>query len=153
MSVRCVEVAAKMLENVFLACLLGFLFFVALLDYRKGEIPLLLVAAGFLCFTGMRLILGNLTIPEMALGLIPGAFLLLLSVLTKQAVGLGDGAVLLCVGVFFGWLATVILFGISIFSAAIGSILIMITKKKKRKETMPFLPFLYFGYLCFLAFY
>lgn len=138
---------------IFRAVLLGFLFTAALLDYQKGEIPLILAGAGVLVFAGMQLIFGERTILELALGLLPGGFLLLLSILTKQAVGPGDGAILLSAGVILGWLETLILLGISILFAALGSMALLILKLKKRKESIPFLPFLYTGYLCFLAFY
>lgn len=84
-----------------------------------------------------------------ALGLLPGLLLLLASPLTRGAVGVGDGLMLLAL---HGWLKagrllTVLLLGLALTAAA-G--LVELAVRRPQKAALPFLPFLAAGYACLL---
>lgn len=78
-------------------------------------------------------------------GLLPGLFLLILAKITKQAVGYGDGLVLLFIGGSLGfWECLSILFAglFSVFLAAVFSALLL---GRKKDMEIPFIPFLLTG--------
>ncbi len=76
-----------------------------------------------------------------------GGILLLISLLSRGGMGMGDVKFLALIGSFLGPLATVIaLFLASFFGALFGSIYLYITKKD-RKTPIPFGPFLMLGAL------
>ena len=84
-----------------------------------------------------------------AWGLLPGLLLLLASPLSRGAVGIGDGLMLLAL---HGWLkagrlAAVLLLGLA-FTAMAG--LVRLAVQRPEKAALPFLPFLAAGYACLL---
>lgn len=87
---------------------------------------------------------GNLV--EIGLGILPGIFLILLAFATKK-IGLADGIVLCCMGLFDRYLTSVITFCIASFLIAIVSVVLLFAKKVKRNTQLPFIPFLVGGYI------
>lgn len=78
---------------------------------------------------------------------LPGTFLLVTSRISKNAIGAGDGLIVLITGWFLGaGAATEILFWSLLCSAVFGIVLIMV-RKASRKTEIPFIPFLLLGYL------
>ena len=74
--------------------------------------------------------------------MIPGLLLLILSVLTKGAVGFGDGLVVLVCGLYVGFLKTIAVIMGAFFLASLAGGVLIIFKKAHRKTALPFLPFL-----------
>ena len=81
---------------------------------------------------------------ELLCSLLPGMLLLLLGRITSQAVGYGDGWVILILGLF---LAPAELLGILGLASALAGIwaLYLVVRKRKDQE-IPFLPFLLLGF-------
>ena len=78
-------------------------------------------------------------------GLIPGVFLLLLAKITREAVGYGDGLILLFIGLSLGFweCLSILLAGLlGVFLAAVFAVLLF---GGKRGMEIPFLPFLFTG--------
>ena len=140
-----------MTQSILNVLLLIFLFLAAVSDVRCREVSLILVGAAFLSGLLLRVVLEKCSFWEILFGCIPGCAMLLLSWLTKQAVGFGDSALLVSTGVFLGVLKTLFLLGLSFLAAGIFAAVLLIVKKKKRKEELPFLPFLMTGYVALLA--
>ncbi len=131
--------------------LLMILFTGAVWDYRKQEIPLLLPVFGICSGVLFHILSGFGSALAFASGFLPGLLLLAAGFLSKEAVGYGDGAMLLCVGSFLTFSETLLMTILSLlFSAACAGIL-MAAKRIKRKGTFPFLPFLLAGYVAVLA--
>lgn len=117
----------------------------AILDFKYKKIPWVLS----ICFIviGIGSVLTSSPINWWQfLGAIVGIGMILISVCTKQAIGLGDGLVLLVVGIFIGlWKTLMILFLAGILVAVVG-IVMMVQKKGNLKTSLPFIPFLLAAY-------
>lgn len=114
-------------------------------DLRNQAVPrnwLLAGAAlgiGIAMWTKMQLL-------DCVIGLFPGLLLLLLSKMTGEKVGRGDGFYLLILGGYFGvvqgWLT---LFG-GIFLAALFSAIGIFSGKIHFRSRLPLIPFLFLGF-------
>lgn len=81
-------------------------------------------------------------------GLIPGALCLLISCLGRQALGYGDGVMVLICGISLGFLNCMWITFTAFFWAGIWAvILLLIRRAEDRKKEFPFVPFLLFGYM------
>ena len=82
-------------------------------------------------------------------GLVPGVACLLLSYVTGESIGRGDGLVLCILGLLCGMKATLAVFGLALTFSAIWAIFLLILKRAGRKTELPFLPCLSLGYLVY----
>ena len=119
----------------------------ALTDFRKKEVNIpvsAILAAGavIMFFWGKDISLINTII-----GLAEGVFLILVSVITKGQIGMGDGILLAACGLMLGGKDNMIMFFFACISSAIVSALIMIIKKADKKTRIPFVPFMIPGFL------
>ena len=132
---------------------IAFLLYTGLLarcDRRTGRLPLPLILAGCgggLMLRGAELISGTLTwrglLSLYAAGAVWGVLLLLASVLTRQAVGKGDG---LCFISFAFWKENAFVFTLLLLSVlllALSGVLLMLFKKKKKDLSLPLMPFVW----------
>lgn len=78
-------------------------------------------------------------------GLIPGALLALLSVLSRQAVGFGDAVVLFAVGTWSGPAASVMTLAAALAIQAFASVVYRLAGGKKKE--LPFVPAVTAAYL------
>ncbi|MDD3339725.1 MAG: hypothetical protein PHS82_12820 [Lachnospiraceae bacterium] len=84
---------------------------------------------------------------QAAIGLLPGLLMLLLGRASREAVGYGDGLVVLVLGLYTGiWAGMEVLF-LSFFFSALWAIALLIFRKGRRDTTFPFVPFLLLGYI------
>ena len=127
-------------------CVLVFLGLNSWMDIKKREISLVLaamLAAAGMIWTVYR---GTVSI-ERLLPIMAGISFLGISVITRGAMGMGDGWILLALGTvlmpeeFFS-----MLFAAMLISAAWAGILLWLCRKKGNTE-IPFVPFLMLGYL------
>ena len=145
---------------------IGWLVFLSIYDIRLKKIPIWgMVSAGILSLgvvisrlygiyaEGGKNIEGQAAgmssshaLLSIALGILPGLFLILLSIATKK-VGLADGILLCFVGLFENYLSAVIIFCISSFILAIVSVVLLVLKRVRRNSQLPFVPFLVAGYV------
>ena len=117
----------------------------ACIDKRRMEIPVWIPAVGF--FTGLLWQIGKGNLLNSLWGILPGVLFLLLSKWGKEAVGAGDGLMLIALGI---WEELPLLCGQllgAFFLAALWGILMMILRKGRLKKRYPFLPFLFLGYV------
>mgnify|MGYP004654008253 FL=1 len=82
--------------------------------------------------------------------LLPGGVLLLCGRITRQAIGYGDGVLLLICGVYLGGKTAGILFMTGLFFLFPISLCLLISRKAGRKTQVPFAPFLLASYLLWL---
>lgn len=141
----------EILSYVISCTLLFYLAAGAFIDLRKHEIPIFLPAAAFAAGLTLQLLAGEMKWFEILPGCIPGGALLLLSAVTRQAVGFGDGLTLAAAGVFLGFFGTCILLLLSLLAAAVTSLVLLALKKRRKKEEIPFLPFTLAGYVLLLV--
>jgi len=88
--------------------------------------------------------------PLIGLVLIPGILLLvaiigMLVYKTDEAMGMGDVKLLAPIGLFLGWKLGLLALFLSVLTAGLTSIILIIMKKKSKKETIPFGPFIVTG--------
>ena len=126
-----------------------------IIDFRSQIIPNRLTLTVFetgLVFTFIETLqntnLGiNIFIDNM-LGMIVGGGIFLLITLIggviagKEAMGFGDVKLMAALGLFFGWMNIILVSVMSFLFAAIVSIVILISRKKKSNEYIPFGPFI-----------
>ena len=130
--------------------LLLILFAAAFMDHRSGQLSLWFLLGSMAAGLLLRLFAGRVSIKTLLLGIIPGAVLFLIALLTKQAIGYGDSLLLLVTGIFLGLTQTILLFLISLLFAGGASILLLTIKNRKRKEALAFAPFMLAGYVSVL---
>ena len=117
----------------------------AILDFKYKKIPWVLSICFIVIGIGSVLISSPINWWQF-LGAIVGIGIILISVCTKQAIGLGDGLGLLVVGIFIGlWKTLMILFLAGILVAVVG-IIMMVQKKGNLNTSLPFIPFILAAY-------
>lgn len=131
--------------------LLGMLGICSITDVRRQEIHSLMVLAFGIAGVLVHLWKRELSIRSLAAGAAIGLFVMLLSILSKGVVGIGDGLVLTVSGIYLGGIQNMrLLCGGLLLTAVYGCILLLFLRRK-RTETIPFVPFLlvsYVGNLC-----
>lgn len=126
-------------------------FVMAETDLKKHCIPLAFAAAGPCVFCLVRIFLLEPQIKDMLTGLIPGALLLVIAKLSRQAIGYGDGIMLISSGILTGFFGAVFMLLVSMLLASAVSVALMIIKKGKGKTQLPFIPFMLGAYVVMLA--
>ena len=128
---------------------LGVLAGFAVYDIKTKQVPVAAVAATALAAAVYRFCTGE-GIAFLAAGLVPGALVLLLSYVTKESIGRGDGLVLCAFGLFLGWKPCLAVFGMALVLSAVLAIVLLVLRRAGRKTELPFLPSLFGGYLLYL---
>lgn len=126
-----------------------------MIDFKSQIIPNRLTLTVFetgLIFTFVETLMNtNLGINifiDNILGMIVGGGIFLLITLLgglmarKEAMGFGDVKFMAALGLFFGWMNIILISVMSFLFAAIVSIVILISRKKKSSEYIPFGPFI-----------
>ena len=119
----------------------------AVTDFKKKEVnivlPILLTAAAL-----AMLILGkDISVLNTLIGIAEGVLLILISVMTKGQIGMGDGILLAACGFMLGGKDNFLMFFFACLCSAVVSGLIMIFKKADKKTKIPFVPFMIPGFL------
>ena len=89
-------------------------------------------------------------VTEVALGLLPGIGVLLLALVTKESIGIGDGMVVCVVGLFTGIKPVIAVFGMALLLCAVLAMVLLACRRAGKKTELPFLPCLCGGYLLYL---
>lgn len=141
--------AARDVEGNFLGnyIILGMLGFYAVEDMKKKKITIhyLPVFAAIGIF--MHLYYQNAGILSILGGMLQGMGILVLSLVTRESIGAGDGLILVVTGIYLGAGKNFELFMISLVYAAVFSLGLLVLGRKKRKYEIPFIPFLLAGYI------
>ena len=131
-----------------------FLAVCSVFDGLRKQIPLVVVWLGML--TAVCLLANGIMeeqdVTAVLLSLIPGAGFFLLSFLTREKVGYGDGWVLLMIGLFSGFSRCFMILLIGLLLESAVAIILLALKKIQRDREIPFSPFLLLGMgvtLCF----
>ena len=117
----------------------GFLTFLSIEDIKKKALPVwMLLLGGIGC-----LIYGtkNFGVGAVLMGMLPGVFMITISKLLPQSLGIGDGILSVMYGMIYGWKRTSIWLMNSFLVAAVIGMIISCMCKKRRIE-LPFVPFL-----------
>lgn len=130
--------------EIFLFLFLGIC---AVFDGLKRQIPLIVVWMGMLTAVCLQIggKMGETSIFSTTISLTPGMGFFLLSFLTREKVGYGDGWVLLMIGLFLGFYRCflILLIGLVMESAVV--VVMLALRKIERDREIPFSPFLLLG--------
>lgn len=111
---------------------------------RVNSILILLMGMVGVCF---HILWQQQTLYSMMAGLLPGIVLLGISFLSGQAVGIGDGLVVMVMGIFLGGSRNLQILFLALLISAVVSLVLFLTKRKSRKDSIPFIPCLLIAYL------
>ncbi len=111
-------------------------------DIKRGEINIMIP----LVITGvdlvLRLLFGRIDVPDVFEGAAIGVAVMVLSMLTRESIGMGDGIVLLCTGALSGFERNMELFFSALLLCGMCGLFLMLILRKSRKTKVPFVPFL-----------
>lgn len=122
----------------------------SLIDIKKKLVNMTLLIPFGVIALSWQLFQGT-EIAELLTGLLPGGVCLLLSYVTKESIGKGDGLVLCVLGLLCGCKATFAMLGIALFFSAVWAIFLLALRRAGRKTELPFLPCLSLGYLFYVV--
>jgi len=111
-------------------------------DIKKGEINIMIPVCIMGLDLGIRFLGGNLNLTDTFEGAAIGAFIMLLSMITNESIGMGDGIILLCTGAVAGFEKNMELFFSALILCGMCGLFLVLVLKKSRKTKVPFVPFL-----------
>lgn len=122
-----------------------FMIILSIIDIKKKEIPVIL-----LFLFGMAAILYVMAAGEkewlnIAFSLIPGAFLLALSLCTCESIGYGDGWAIVVLGLLLGLEECMVIVMGGLILSSLFSLVMLVLRKVNGKSRLPFLPFVTLG--------
>lgn len=136
------------MKMIILGMALGVL---AWLDFKDKEIPLwicvleIIVGLGFAFFERRELM-------SLLLACIPGGMAIVFSWISREAIGYGDGIVLVMLGCYLS-LSQVLSIGLQAFGVAgVVAFILLVVFRKNGRYRIPFIPFLalLFGWECLM---
>ena len=85
------------------------------------------------------------------LGVVIGAIVFLFGVISKGAIGCGDGVIFACIGIYLGGYSCIRLLFYSLIVAALAGGLYVLIRRKSIKTQIPFVPCVLVAYLIMLG--
>ena len=134
--------------------------FLGYIDVQERIIPNVMIGVGLVSWLALVLIdifaggtpAGDLLMFSLAGGLISGGVLLIISLISKSALGMGDVKMFTVLGLLYGLTDTYSVLLFSVVIMAVVSIVLLLAKKATRKTAIPMAPFVAIGFLlCILA--
>lgn len=104
--------------------------------------------AGFLC----QLLIKKQSLPVLLPGMVPGFLILIFSVVSQGSIGMGDGMLLMAIGIYLGVVPTVWIIVYAVFLSAFCALFVHFVKKKDKDYEMPFVPFVLVAFLINIVF-
>ncbi|MCF0133317.1 MAG: prepilin peptidase [Blautia sp.] len=131
------------------AVLLLYLIINSLTDIRKRQIcmPCVICMAVSGVFRVIMEIFGNRFEWQLFLPLLIGTVMLILSIWTKSAIGMGDALLLLALGLWMSMEELLIVMLLGTAGSGIYGALLLAVCRRKKEDTIPFVPFLLGGYV------
>ena len=123
----------------------SYLLICGIVDWRSRKVWIL----PWVVMTGLMILalLWSGKAPIMLLyGALPGGILIVVSGIKGGHIGLGDGLLVLTIGMYLGAMNTLFVLLTSMFLSAIAGAVLLIVRKVGWKYTMPFVPYLCVGY-------
>jgi leader peptidase (prepilin peptidase)/N-methyltransferase len=135
------------MEHIMSGAMGLWLFLCSIQDIKSKKIHIYLIGLGFVACLSISFVFHDAVFWERAVGAIPGLFMLALNPITRGQIGIGDGLIVLILGVCLGFGLTASILLLGLFASAFFSAILLIVKKAGRKKTIPFIPFLFLGFL------
>lgn len=124
-----------------------FLGICAVCDSMERKIPLAVVWLGMIAAVVLRLegLAGDGTWEGAALSIVPGALFWLLSFISREKVGYGDGWMLVMIGLFTSLWECFLIMMTALMAGSLVVLILLAAGKASRDDRLPFAPFLLFG--------
>ena len=122
------------------------LFVNSIIDIKKKKISvavIILMAIGAIC---IDIYYENFSIIENVFSFVPGVILLIVSAMSNQSIGYGDGLLILCMGLFICMENIFFVCMIAVSIAGIVAMILVLICNKKRNYEIPLVPFIFLGY-------
>lgn len=116
-------------------------------DIKEKSVSVLITSVGLGAGLIINLVLHTDKIPRLLLCIIPGLFLLACAKITHEAIGYGDGLIMLAIGNIVGLVSSTKILFSALLIAGFYSIGLMAVKKAGKETVVPFVPFLLLGVL------
>lgn len=124
---------------------IAFMVLLTVIDIKKKQIPVAILVIFGITAAFFLIRSEEIEGVSIAYSLIPGAFLLALSLCTRESIGYGDGWTVLVLGLLLGlWDCLASVF-IGLILSALFSLIMLVLRKVNGKSRLPFLPFVTLG--------
>ncbi len=131
--------------------LLGILSLTGYEDWKEQKVSLEILMLGGAAGLVIGTVCKEPGAKEVICGAILGGLVLALALISKEAVGIGDGIILIVSGIILGYRALLELILISLMLTGAAALFLIVVKRKGRTYRLPFIPFLLAAYLLYLA--
>ena len=121
-------------------------------DWKYYSLPVWLLLVGILGGVGGALysLLGEeVSLISAGMAFLPGVIALILSYITREQIGYGDGLLLIAMGGCVGLPQTIMIVGIALAASFVVSVALVLLRKVGRTQKLPFVPFLFLA--CVMA--
>lgn len=116
-------------------------------DWRKKTIPYVLLMVLGIAVVVFAFLCNGISVRMRVGGAVIGVLFLLISKISREAIGYGDSFLILFLGIHMGSLATLGVLFVAALLAAVVSLFFLWKCHWKRHATLPFVPFLTISYL------
>lgn len=141
------DIRKENMELIFKIVITIILLFLAIVDLKKKEIPVWMVGILFFTVVTGKILLGSNLFLTLT-GFSVGAVIFAIAILSKEKIGIGDGLVAICLGIFLGGKSVIKTMLIASIIMTLVSVFLLISKKGKMDTTLPFLPAILIGFIC-----
>lgn len=119
----------------------------AVCDGMNREIPLVAVWLGMIAAIVLHIqgLAGDRSWTALALSVLPGVMFWMLSFVTGEKVGYGDGWMLVMIGLFTGLWKCFLILLVGLVSESLLVLILLAVRKISKDRQIPFAPFLLFG--------
>lgn len=131
------------LQAMLIVSLVSFSF----LDLRSQQLPRWIMFVVWVAILFIKIVFEKATVQYIVGGMAIGGGLLLISRVTREAIGYGDGILVLIIGTVSGILKTLLVLFYGLLLGCMFCSILLCFHKIKKKDTIPFAPFLLVAYL------
>ena len=124
-----------------------FLGICAVFDGVEKKIPLAVIWLGIITAIVLHIegIIGDGSWWDMGMAVLPGMIFWMLSFVTHEKVGYGDGWMLVMIGLFTGLWKCFLILMVGLVSESLSVLVLLAFKRISKDRQIPFAPFLLFG--------
>ncbi len=126
---------------------LGIASLMAYADWKEQKISLVMLLSGGAAGILVQLAFREQTAAEVICGAGIGGLVLMLALVSREAVGAGDGMILIVAGIILGFWGVLELLMTALLLTGIAALFLFVVKRKGRAYRLPFVPFLLAAYL------
>ena len=116
-------------------------------DWREKQIYLYLPIGALILGLIWHLVCRERALEDMLLGAVVGLVMMIIGKVTGEAIGIGDGMMLVVSGIFLGFWGNMCLLMTALLLVGCVALFLIVIGKKGKDYRLPFLPFLLVAYL------